>query len=247
MNENKFIIPAGIVALGIAICGFFPGYYWHKTENEKLQDRNSVAVKGLAERTVQSNLATWTIKVWGTYNDWAVGKEGIEKKASDVIALLKKSGITDEEITLSEADRKDRFSTNEDIKKINRRYMIYQEIDVRTEQIDKISQLVNTIGKLRTGEIDLDLSEITYHYFDLNKIKPDLLQEALNNAKISAKKFAEQSGLSVGKIKTASQGTFEIEAEPGVRCPNEGYYWSNEKCSKNKVVRVVSTIEYYLE
>ena len=247
MADNKLIVPAGIVALGIAICGFFPGYYWHKTENEKLQDRNSVAVKGLAERTVQSNLATWKIKVWGNYNDWNIGKAGIEKKTEEVLALLKENGITDQEITQTETSRKDRYNTEEDVKKINRRYMIHQDIDVRTKQIDKIAHLMNTIGKLRTDEIDLDLSEITYHYFDLNKIKPEMLQEALNNAKASAKKFAEQSGLSVGRIKTASQGTFEIEAEPGCKCPGEEYYWSAEKCSKNKVVRVVSTIEYYLE
>jgi len=244
MIENKYIIPATIVAIGIGVCGFFPGFYWNKTENEKFHERNTVSVKGLAEKTVKSNLATWEIQVWGNYNDWNVGKPAIEKKSNEVIAFLKENGLKDSEIIKEEVDRSDRYATENDIKKIIRRYQIKQIIHIKTENVTILDNLKAKVGKLRTNEIDLGLPDIKYFYFDLNKIKPDMLQEALTNAKISAKKFAEESGLSVGKIKTASQGTFEIEAEPGTNCTD---YWNSEPCSMNKLVRVVSTIEYYLE
>lgn len=246
MADNKLIIPAGIIAIGIAICGFFPGYYWNKTENEKFRERNTVEVKGLAERTVKSGLATWTIKVWGNYNDWTVGKTNVEKKSKEVVAFLKENGLQENEIIKKEVDKYDRYDTDEDIKKINTRFKISQEIEIKTPNVDTLEHIGRVVGKLRTNDIDLDLPGIEYHYFDLNKIKPEILQEALANAKISAKKFAEQSGLSVGKIKTASQGQFSIEAEPGSTC-GESYYYHDDTCSKNKVVRVVSTIEYYLE
>lgn len=246
MIDNKYIIPATIVAIGIGVCGFFPGFYWNKTENEKFHERNTVSVKGLAERIVKSNLATWEIQVWGNYNDWNVGKPAIEKKTNEVITFLKENGLKDSEIIKEKVDRSDRYATENDIKKIIRRYQISQIIKVKTDNVSILNDIKAKIGKLRTNEIDIGLPSIKYFYFDLNKIKPDMLQEALANGKIAAKKFTEESGLNVGKIKTASQGAFEVHSEPGSEC-GRSYYDDDDECSMNKQVRVVSTIEYYLE
>ena len=241
--ENKFVVPAAIVALGIAFCGFFPGYYWNKTEGDKLQERNTVVVKGLAEKIVKSNLATWSITVSGNYNDWSEGKRSVEEKTKEVLAFLNEMGLSSSEMREDEIEKDDRYYSSYrevDIEKIKSRYKISQKIYISTEKVDVLNEISFKIGKFRTDEIDISDAGITYYYFDLNEIKPEMLQDALANAKASAKKFADESGLKVGKIKTASQGTFEILPEPGT-----SHY--NESSSKNKLVRVVSTIEYYLK
>ena len=68
---------------------------------------------------MKSGLATWTIKVWGNYNDWTVGKTNIEKKAKEVVAFLRENGLQENEIVKTEVDKYDRYDTDEDIKKIN--------------------------------------------------------------------------------------------------------------------------------
>ena len=68
----------------------------------------------------------------------------------------------------------------------------------------------------------------------LNEIKPSMLEEATRNARASATKFAEDSGSRLGSIRRASQGQFSI----GDRDASTPHI---------KKVRVVSTIDYYLD
>ena len=49
---------AGILAVGLALGGFFPGYYYYQA---RLRD-NFVTVKGLAEMDVKADLGVWNIK-----------------------------------------------------------------------------------------------------------------------------------------------------------------------------------------
>ena len=60
-----------------------------------------------------------------------------------------------------------------------------------------------------------------------------MIEEATLNARASAQKFADDSQSKLGKIKTASQGQFVIENR-------------DSETPHKKVVRVVSTVNYYL-
>ena len=63
--------------------------------------------------------------------------------------------------------------------------------------------------------------------------EPAMIEEATKNAREAAGKFAEDSGSRVGKIRRATQGYFSI-SERDRNSPDK------------KVVRVVTTVEYYL-
>ena len=67
-----------------------------------------------------------------------------------------------------------------------------------------------------------------------------MLEEATRNARQAALEFAKSSGSEVGKIRRASQGVFSIQ--PLLAAPGEV-----ESYQINKRVRVVSTIEFWLE
>ena len=75
---------------------------------------------------------------------------------------------------------------------------------------------------------------VEFKYEGLNDIKPQMIEEATKNAREAALKFAKDSDSSLGKIKTANQGTFTIEA----RDSNTPYI---------KKVRVVTSVTYYLK
>ena len=75
---------------------------------------------------------------------------------------------------------------------------------------------------------------VQYEYTGLNKIKPQMIEEATKNARQAAEKFAEDSDSELGKIRKANQGQFSITD----RDANTPYI---------KKVRVVTTIDYSLE
>jgi hypothetical protein len=71
-----------------------------------------------------------------------------------------------------------------------------------------------------------------------------MIAEATQNARRSAERFARDSGASVGRIKTASQGYFSVGARDGEDCDNCG---SSGGSSPYQKVRVVTTIEYVID
>ena len=89
---------------------------------------------------------------------------------------------------------------------------------------------------------------LTYKFTGLNAIKPDMITEATRNARAAADRFAADSGSKVGPIRQANQGTFSISsADQGGDAGEggEGGYMSDTSIMKK--VRVVTSVEYYLE
>jgi hypothetical protein len=76
-------------------------------------------------------------------------------------------------------------------------------------------------------------SQTEFLFTGLNRIKPDMIQEATRNAREVAEKFAKDSDSRLGKIKQARQGQFSITDR-------------DSNTAHIKKVRVVSTITYYL-
>ena len=80
---------------------------------------------------------------------------------------------------------------------------------------------------------------------------PDLITEATRNARAAADRFASDSGSKVGSIRQANQGVFSISSadqgsdisEPG---QGGGEIFSADT-SLMKTVRVVTTVQYYLD
>jgi uncharacterized protein len=70
-----------------------------------------------------------------------------------------------------------------------------------------------------------------------------MITEATRNARAAADRFASDSGSSVGSIRQANQGVFTIlPADQG----SEGSDSSGDS-SLTKTVRVVASVQYYLE
>jgi hypothetical protein len=73
----------------------------------------------------------------------------------------------------------------------------------------------------------------------LNKLKPEMIGEATARAREGAEQFARDSRSSIGGIRRASQGVFEI-------LPRDQADGISEASQITKTVRVVSTIDYAL-
>jgi len=113
---------------------------------------------------------------------------------------------------------------------------------VRSNQVDLVSSAYPQIGDLVSQGVSFNSygNGVSYLFTGLNEIKPAMLKEATKNARQAADEFAVNSKSHVGKIKSANQGVFSI-------LPREDIPDQSEREQINKKVRVVSTVEYYLE
>ena len=237
---SKTSIIAGIlIASGIALGGFFPGYYYYKTH----LDMRTVTVKGLAEKDVEADLSVWNIRFQASDNVLTKAKKDIENQEQIIKDFLKKSGFSDEEIIVQGLSMQDAYADSyRDRNTISARYTLNQTLTVRSTQVNLVSQVYPQIGDLVSNGVSFNSygNGVFYLFTGLNDIKPAMLKEATKNAKQAADEFARNSNSKVGKIRSANQGVFSI-------MPREDVPDQSEREQINKKVRVVSTVEYYLE
>lgn len=241
MNQKTILLSSVILGIGIALGGFFPGcYYYHAKMNNR-----SVTVKGLAEKNVTADLAIWNIKFQATGNDLSNTQQTLESNLQTIRNYLKTQEFNETEIMIGRINTNDLDANPYREKSIGQpRFILTQSITVRSPDVNKVSVSSEKIGNLVAQGVIFANEEyaypVSYLFTKLNEIKPQMLAEATYNAKQAADEFAKNSQSHVGKIKYANQGVFTIlpqNAAPG----------TDETGQINKTVRVVSTVEYFLD
>ncbi|WP_300727744.1 SIMPL domain-containing protein [uncultured Bacteroides sp.] len=231
---KNFRIEAIILAIGLVLLGVFiqKGF---KTFAER--DRN-VNVKGLAEMEVPADKVTWPLVYKSLGNDLNALYSDIKSKNQTIIDFLKSKGINAEEISVNAPEiidlQADRYSNNN----LPYRYNVTSVITVTSDKVDLVKSLITEQGELLQKGVAVTGGDyrynVQYEYTGLNKIKPQMIEEATKNAREAAEKFAKDSQSKLGKIKSAYQGQFSISD----RDANTPYI---------KKVRVVTTVNYSLE
>lgn len=239
-NCSKKYLASLILALGILGAGFVMGcYYYHaKTDN------NFVTVKGLAEQDVKADLAVWDLKYVLTGNDVIALQQKLTEQQNIIVNHLKAQGFDENEIYIGRLNTNDLTANPYRSEQTGTRFILNQTITVSSSKVDLVEKSIGTLSELVSKGIIFDNQEysspVAYIFTKLNDIKPQMLSTATQNAKVAANEFAKSSGTKVGRIHRAQQGVFSIlprEEAPGV----------SESQQINKKVRVVSTVEYYLD
>ncbi|HTE90263.1 MAG TPA: SIMPL domain-containing protein [Terriglobales bacterium] len=241
-----------LLALGLIIGGWALGAQIKAT---RLSDRY-VTVKGLVERKVKSDLAIWALSYKEAGDDLSLvyAKTEADKKA--ILQFLDQQGIQSSEIELGVVRVVD-TQANEYGGGNNRaphRYIVEQQITVRTSRVDQVADAAQKTMQLLQKGIVLNSNQngvpgqgLTYKFTGLNSIKPDMITEATRNARAAADRFASDSGSKVGSIRQANQGVFSIlPADQGSGTGEGGDAYAADS-SLMKTVRVVTSVQYYLD
>lgn len=239
VNKCKF---AGslVLATGIFLGGFFPGYFYYQSKMQA----NYVNVKGLAEMNVKADLAVWDLKFVVTNDNLQTAQSETTQKLKLIVSFLKAQGFSDQEINQGRIETNDLMTNPYRDRNFASRYILSQSVQVRSENVDLVAKALNSTGDLIAQGIVFDSqsysSPVSYIFTKLNEIKPQMLEEATKNAEAAAAEFAKSSKSKVGGIHRANQGVFSI-------LPREQTANAQEMNQINKMVRVVATLEYYLE
>ncbi|MEQ8553018.1 MAG: SIMPL domain-containing protein [Cyclobacteriaceae bacterium] len=223
-----------IIFSGLTLGGFFVS---NTLVKGKAYDR-AVTVKGLSEREVEADIAVWPINITVAGNDLQNIQQEIESQKSDVTQFFKDQGFDEEEFTVGPTNISDAKADLYNPGPYREfRYIAKSDFTIRTTNIDKLQQALSASLSLVSKGILIssknDWRPIEYSFTGLNAIKPAMIEEATNNAREVAEKFAKDSNSQVGKIMRANQGLFTISDR-------------DQNTPEIKTVRVVSTIEYQL-
>jgi uncharacterized protein len=239
-----------LLAFGLIVGGWVLGAQIKAT---RLSDRY-VTVKGLVERKVKSDLAIWPLSYKEAGDDLASVYAKTESDKKAVLAFLDQQGIQSAEIELGVVRVVD-TQANEygGGNRAPHRYIVEQQITVRTARVDQVAAAAQKTMQLLQKGIVLSGERgqgLAYKFAGLNSVKPDMITEATRNARAAADRFASDSGSKVGSIRQANQGVFSIlPADQGSDTSEPGEYGGGNSADSSlmKTIRVVTTVEYYLE
>lgn len=235
MSENQ-VQPKKSIFLGISIilAAFVLGLMLVCTVRTLKSFDDTVTVRGLCEREVPADRVVLRISYTSQDNSLIDLRSTVERNDKIIVDLLKQGGIKDDEIKFTTANFNDRYEDYYVSNNIKFRYNAHQTISIFSSNMDAVRKLQNTIdGELLKNDI-ISNTYASYEYNGLNEIKPSMIAESLEKARESAEEFAKNSHSKIGKMRTASQGYFEIDD-------------LDENTPQIKKVRVVTTVEYYLK
>ena len=218
-NYSVIIISAVLVVLALVV--FFSARAFS-------EQASYVEVKGLSEKIVKADTAIWTISFDEKSNDIDSLYSQIEKDTNTVTAFLKQKGFEDSEINVAPVN-----IYQDTYKDSLFRYNSTTQVSVYTTKVDLVkSSSKDTLDLVKQG-LTISQNSIDFEFSDINSIKPEMLAEAIKNAKDSATQFAAESGSHLGSVARGNQGVFDItDKDPG--------------SPEYKKIRVVSTLRFLL-
>jgi len=243
-NRIALVLASVILAtgLGLGSCSLANGLV-----EMKRADRE-VTVRGVAERDVTANRATWGV----SYSESAYGlAEALGQVDGDtrlIQAFLRQQGFTGEAIQPGSANISE---TNEiiDERPTGRTiYSVSRTISFTTDKVARVEQIEAKKDALAQQGLVVDSTWVSYEYTELETIKPEMIAEATRDARGAAEKFADDSGSSVGGIRSATQGYFSVSSRQEAAGGYDEYGGGSSTASTpDQKVRVVTTIAYYLD
>jgi len=230
-TTQRWLAGSAILAIGLIAGGYLLG---DGLVRARASDR-SVTVRGLAEREVTADLATWTIAYSATATDMTTAQADVDRDTTAIRAFFGEVGFPADALQPTGVNVSN-FTDNG-----VQRFTVRQRMTLRSKDIKRAQAAVRRQFELvRRGVMLEEGSGMAYSFTRLNDIKPAMVAEATRDARSAAQQFAKDSGTSVGGIKSATQGYFSIEARDG---DSGGWGISDTPYKK---VRVVTTVDFYL-
>src|SRR5574343_145188 len=219
--NNNLLFIISIAILAFALLFFLAARNFSK-------QGSYVEVKGLSERIVKADTAIWSLNFEVKTNNVDELYREIDKNINTIKSFLKEKGFEDSEINVAPVN-----IYQDTYREALFRYNATNQMSVYTKKVDLAKSASNETLTLVKKGVVLNQNSIVFEFSDLNSIKPEMLQEAIKNAKETAKQFAKSSGSSVGGISRGNQGVFDItDKDPG--------------SPEYKKIRVVSTLRFLL-
>jgi hypothetical protein len=202
-----------------------------------------IAVKGYAEKHVESDWAEWnmTLSVTGETRAEAVEKGGSLENL--VLDYLKKSGVKPDQIQLRpmELHSVQKRDSQGNETNIVDYYIGTVEVLVSTPDTRLVEKISREAVRLNGPGVSIASDAPRYLIRDIEQYKLELLHNATRSAEARAKEIVLASGRKLGSLRAANQGVFQVTALNSVDVSGYGEY---DTSTRQKKISLVMTTEY---
>lgn len=231
-----------IITLGVIISALILGGAWKRTHigNE------TISVTGMASKDFVSDLIVWG----GSFTAESISTKDaytqIKKDAEVIKKYLISKGLKEKDIVFSSV------RIDSDYEYVNKNgtsvrefkgYILTQNITIESKEVDKVENISREVSELIDLGINFYSSSPDYYYTKLSELKIEMLSLATTDARSRAETIATNAKGSLGSLKRADMGIFQITGQNS----SEDYTYGGvfNTSSKEKTASVTVHLDFY--
>lgn len=238
-SESRFLAIAGAVILLAASLA------WglrQVGDGIASRDGDTVSVRGTAQRNVKADRAVWKLSVSQSANDAAAAIGGVSAGVDEVLAFLRKNGVADDAVALGSISN---YANKEYVDGYpTGRVMSYEasrEVIIRLTDVDKVASLAADLGEVLARGVNIYTGGPEYYLDSLSTLRPELLAEAMIDARTRAESLLGAVDTEVGDVRAVSSGPFQVTARDSTDVESGGYF---DTASIDKTVIATVLVEF---
>ncbi|MFA5350914.1 MAG: SIMPL domain-containing protein [Candidatus Omnitrophota bacterium] len=208
--------------------------------------KEQITVTGSAQKYIRSDYIVWK----SSFSIREASLTTAYKRLSEDLEKVKKyligKGIGEKEIIVSQITTEKVYKKNEKGNDTNdiQWYKLTQGIEVRSNDVDKISQVSRESTDLINDNVEFESQAPEYFYTKLDELKIEMLGKATQNAKARAENMVKSTGNKIGSIRSARMGVFQITPINSTEVSDWGV---NDTTSLEKRVTAVVSAAFAIE
>lgn len=235
-----------VLAVGMAVAGYLLGSQARHIGSGK----QSITVKGLAEKPVQADRVEWHVGVRLQAPTFAEALARLRKEMPVLSTFLTQQGFESTAImAMPESvtpNMVEEYLEGGGFRSVQKGFNANQELVISSRDLGRAAAAAKAALQLQADGTPIYFGEPLYLVSALEDIKMSLIGAATQNAQKRAEEFAKNGNVRVGAMRSASQGAFYILA-PSANIEANDYGGIYDKSTVDKLARVVVTIEYSIE
>ena len=186
---------------------------------------NGITVTGSARTSATADNAVWTLNVSLARQTVS---EAVTKVGNDVAAVSKyltDGGVPASALTLGSVSTyaNEEYANGNNTGKILN-YRASRDVVVRSKDVDLIAKLAQGIGTILQAGVAVNNYGPQYYLSTLPALRPQLLEEAMKDAKIRAEAITKAVGGKVGGVQSVRSGVFQVTTPDSTMTQDTGAY-----------------------
>lgn len=173
------------------------------------KDKETITLSATGEVDAKPDLALASLSVMTEGKDPKTVQDQNSAKINKVTEYLKASGTAEDDIKTQNYNLYPRYDYPEGAQVLSG-YTLYQSVVIKMRDLGKVGDIMK--GVVENGANTINSLNFTID--DPNDLKQEARKQALENAKAKAEELAKVAGLSLGKVRSFSEGETGLPPMP---------------------------------
>lgn len=215
----SLIIAAAVVALAMGLGLNQVGSGFASRSNEGITVTGSARVEAKADKAVWPMNAEYVAPTQSV----AVSKVGVAVDA--LVKYLTNGGIPSDAIEFGSVSAypQEEYVNGSSTGRITS-YRASRSVTVRTDDVNLVLKLSTNLGSLLETGINVSNYGPQYYVSKLSELRPELLKEAMQDARLRANSIVDATGGKVGNVMSVRSGPFQVTSPDSVDTSAGGFY-----------------------